>query len=94
MILRWGRKGLVASALAVTFVTPVAVEPTTYINKVQYRPDIKLEFRHITPVGVVAEVETHTPGYYGVDGIISKRDKEEDEIIALIMAMYETGTLN
>ena len=38
--------------------------------------------------------DLHTPGYYGVDGIISKRDKEEDEIIALIMAMYETGTLN
>ena len=38
--------------------------------------------------------DLHTPGYYGVNGIISKRDKEEDEIIALIMAMYETGTLN
>ena len=36
------------------------------------------------------EIDLHTPGYYGVDGIIQKRNKEEDEIIALIMAMYET----
>lgn len=35
------------------------------------------------------EIDLHTPGYYGVDGF-KRRDKEEDEIIALIMAMYET----
>ena len=37
-----------------------------------------------------AEIDLHTPGYYGVDGIIARRDKEEEEIIALLMAMYET----
>lgn len=40
------------------------------------------------------EVDLHTPGYYGVDGIIARRDKEEEEVIALIMAIYETGTLH
>ncbi len=35
-------------------------------------------------------IDPHTPGYYGV-GV--KRPKNRDEeIIALIMAMYETGT--
>jgi len=48
----------------------------------------------ITAKGETAiEVDLHTPGYYGT-GIIQRRDKEEDEIIALIMAMYETGTLH
>lgn len=48
MIIRWGRKGLLAGALAVTFVTPSTV--TTSINEVQHRPSFKFEVRHITPV--------------------------------------------
>ena len=54
MIIRWGRKGIVAGAYAVAFVTAVAVAPTTTIKKVQLRPDIKQEVRHVTPVpGVI-----------------------------------------
>ena len=48
MILRWGRRGLIAGALAVSFVTPVS---TTSINEVQHRPSVKFEFRHVTPSG-------------------------------------------
>ena len=43
--------------------------------------------------GYEAEI-LETPGYYGVDGIAGKRKKEDDEIIALIMAMYESGTFH
>lgn len=49
MILRWGRKGLIAGALAVAFVTPVPPASTTSIHEVQHRPSIKFEFRHVTP---------------------------------------------
>ena len=59
MILKWGRKGLLAGALAVTFVTPVAPPSITSINEVQYRPDIRFEFRHLTPVEAPPTV---TPG--------------------------------
>ena len=47
MIIRWGRKGLLAGALAVTFLTPAPTSNT--INEVQAKQGHKLEFRHITP---------------------------------------------
>lgn len=53
MIIQWGRKGLVAGALAVSFITPVAAPVTTTINEANIRPSHKLEVRHITPVAVV-----------------------------------------
>lgn len=58
MIIRWGRKGLFAGAIAVAFVTPSVVPVTTYINEVQHRPSFKQEVRHITPVSV-APVTTY-----------------------------------
>jgi len=120
MIIRWGRKGLVTSAIAATFVTAVAAPAVNYvkqanvtpshklefrhvtpvvtavspgIHRYQVRYDNRLEFRHLTPVEVAEEVDEHTPGYYGVDGIIAKRKKEDDELIAIIMAMYESGAV-
>lgn len=38
-------------------------------------------------------IEELTAGYYGT-GLKRKRNKEEDEMIAIIMAMYETNTLH
>lgn len=52
MIIRWGRKGVLAGALTATFISPVVVT-TTSINEVQHRPSHKQEFRHITPVAAV-----------------------------------------
>jgi len=51
MIIRWGRKGLLAGAITAAFVTPVVVT-TSYVNEVQARPSHKLEVRHVTPTGV------------------------------------------
>jgi len=48
MIVRWGRKGLIAGAYAVTFVT--AVSSVSYINEVQARPSFKQEVKFVTPV--------------------------------------------
>lgn len=45
----------------------------------------------ITGYAEEIEADTHTPGYYGVDGLQLKRKKEEDEALLVIMAMYETG---
>ena len=53
MVVRWGRKGVVAGAYAVAFVTAVAVVPTTTVKKVQIRPDVRQEVRHVTPTAVV-----------------------------------------
>ena len=54
MIIRWGRKGLVAAAFAVAFVTPSATTPTT-IHKADLHPGYKQVVRHVTPSsGVVA----------------------------------------
>lgn len=43
--------------------------------------------------GIEIIIDTETPGYYGT-GLIGKRKKQDDEIIALIMAMYESGTFH
>ena len=53
MIIRWGRKGLVAAALAVSFVTPDATV-TTSIHKADLQPSYKQVVRHITPTGAAA----------------------------------------
>ena len=53
MIIRWGRKGLVAAAFAVAFVTPSATTPTT-IHKADLHPSYKQVVRHVTPSGVAA----------------------------------------
>jgi len=55
MRINWGRKGVLAGALAVSFVTPVVAPVSNTINEVQHRPSFKQEVRHITPVvGVTA----------------------------------------
>ena len=50
MVIRWGRKGLVAAAFAVSFVTPDATV-TTSVHKADLRPSYKQVVRHITPSG-------------------------------------------
>ncbi len=52
MRINWGRKGVLAGALAVSFVTPVVAPVSNTINEVQHRPSHKVEVRHITPVAV------------------------------------------
>ena len=110
MIIRWGRKGLVANAIAFTFVTAISASSINYvqpdykinvkhvtpisvtaksIKRFQVRTDNRIEFRHVTPI----EVDEHLPGYYGVDGITLKREDNEDDVIALLMAMYESRIL-
>jgi len=54
MIVKWGRKGLYAGAIAVTFMTPVVAPVSNTINEVQHRPSFKQEVRHITPAVSVA----------------------------------------
>ena len=57
MIIRWGRKGLVAAAFAVAFVTPSATTPTT-IHKADLHPSYKQVVRHVTPTGAEGPTTT------------------------------------
>lgn len=56
MIHQWGR-GKVADAINPKFLTPSAIAAPTYIKRYQYRPDVKFEFRYITPSAEIAEEE-------------------------------------
>ena len=57
MIIRWGRKGLVAAAFAVSFVTPDATV-TTSVHKADLHPSYKQVVRHVTPAGAAAPTTT------------------------------------
>ena len=57
MIIRWGRKGLVAAAFAVSFVTPDATV-TTSVHKADLHPSYKQVVRHVTPTGVAGPSST------------------------------------
>ena len=57
MIIRWGRRGLVAAAFAVSLVTPDATV-TTSIHKADLRPSYKQVVRHVTPTGAAAPTTT------------------------------------
>ena len=83
MIIRWGRKGLVAAAFAVAFVTPSATNPTS-INKIDLRPSYKQVVRYVTPLGVTPLPEIKDGVYRGY------QIQEEDELLAMIaMAFIE-----
>ena len=83
MIIRWGRKGLVAAAFAVAFVTPTGgAAPTTTIHKVDLHPSYKQVVRHVTPSEGITEIKDGVHRGYQI--------QEEDELLAMIaMAFIE-----
>ena len=96
MIIKWGRKGLVAGALAVTFITPVVIPPATYIHEVQHRPSFKFEFRHVTPVEVVTPPSTGGGGGYRFTPYKNpfEQIEEDNEGIEIIQMILMTGVLD
>lgn len=86
MRINWGRKGVLAGALAVSFVTPVVAPVSNTINEVQHRPSFKQEFRHITPVvGVTANTLNQVqirPSYRFEFRHITPVESEEVEVKA------------
>lgn len=92
MIIKWGRKGVVAGAIAVTFVTPIT---SNYINEVQHRPSHKFEFRHITPV-VVTPASTGGGGGYRFKPYVNpfKQIEVDDEGIEIVQMILMTGLLD
>jgi hypothetical protein len=91
MIIRWGRKGIVAGAIAVTFISPVVIPPLTYIHEVQHRPSFKQEVRYVTPV---SEVITSAESGGGDRTLYRLRELElleDDRIIMEIITMFLKG---
>ncbi len=68
-------------------VTPTEI--TTGIKRASIRPSYKLEYRHITPTSEIVEPDTN--GYYGTG--LPKQNKDDD-IIPIIIAIYESGAFD
>ena len=70
----------------VKHVTP-STTAATYIHKAHVRPSFKVEYKYVTPV------ESTEPEYDGPGGGVgyARRPQQEDDIIAIIMALYESG---
>jgi len=84
MIIRWGEKGLFASAIAAAFITPVAAPSVNYIHEVKLRPDIRFEFRHITPGSEPAPEVVIRGGYTDLQ-LDYRRLKDDKDILDILM---------
>ena len=97
MIIRWGRKGIVAGAYAIAFVTAAVIITPTQVKKYQHRPDVKQEVRYVTPVA--QQVTTAYPNV-GNDGVsdeelrLANIRRDDKEIIDLIKVAMQSGILD
>ena len=92
MVIRWGRKGLVAAAFAVSFVTPDATV-TTSVHKADLRPSYKQVVRHITPSGeVVIPPGVTRGGTSGVNLLMKQILQEDEELLTIITAAVRIVT--
>lgn len=73
----------------VRHVTPSTVA-TTSIHRAYIRPGVQFEFRYVAPV------ESTEPEYDGPSGGVGALDLQrtgDDEIIAIILAIYDSGAV-